>query len=59
MAFGKGHYIAQKIKPRTDKCDIEGTNNENSNYVAKGTISEEIIYAMGENILLTISLTTN
>lgn len=59
MAFGKGHHIAQKIKPRTDKCDIEGTNNENSNYVAKQTISEEIIYAMGENILLTISLTEN
>lgn len=51
MAFGKGHHMAQEIKPGTNKCDTEGTNNENSSYVAKETISEEIIYAMGENIL--------
>lgn len=51
MAFGKGHHMAQEIKPGTDKCDTQGTNNENSSYVAKETVSEEIIYAMGENIL--------
>lgn len=51
MAFGKGHHMAQEIKPGTNKYDTEGTNNENSSYVAKETVSEEIIYAMGENIL--------
>lgn len=56
MAFGKGHHMAQEIESGTDKCDTEGTNNENSSYVAKETVSEEIIYAMGENILWTIYL---
>lgn len=58
MAFGKGYRIAQEIK--TDKRDTEGVNNESNNYVAKETISEEIIYAVGEKYYINyISLTEN